>query len=96
MLAPVGAMSLYHEDGAMGSATAAAVADTSAICGMLVSEPWEELAATSPGRHFFQLYVCGDRDWLTEIITRVEAAGFAGIIVTADTPVIGRRDRALW
>lgn len=95
MLAPVGAMSLYHKDGAMGSARAAADAGTSAMCGMLVSEPWEEVAATSPGRHFFQLYVCGDRGWLTQIIRRVEAAGFAGIIVTADTPVIGRRDRAL-
>ena len=95
MLAPVGAMSLYHVDGAMGSADAAAAAGTSAMCGMLVSEPWEDLAATSPGRHFFQLYVCGDRSWLAEIIARVEAAGFAGIVVTADTPVIGRRDRAL-
>ncbi len=95
MLAPVGAMSLYHEDGAMGSAQAAAAAETAAMCGMLVSEPWEDLAATSPGRHFFQLYVCGDREWLREVITRVEAAGFAGIVVTVDTPVIGRRDRAL-
>ncbi|MDW3178944.1 MAG: alpha-hydroxy acid oxidase [Acidimicrobiia bacterium] len=95
MLAPVGAMSLYHEDGALGCARAAAAAGTSGMCGMLVSEPWEALADTAPGRHFFQLYVCGDRTWLTEVIQRVETAGFAGIVVTADTPVIGRRDRAL-
>ncbi len=95
ILAPVGAMSLYHSDGAIGAANAAAAAEISAMCGMLVSEPWEDLAATAPGRQIFQLYVCGDRDWLREVITRVEAAGFAGIVVTADTPVIGRRDRAL-
>lgn len=95
LLAPVGAMSLYHEDGAMGAARAAAAARTSAICGMLVSEPWEDLASTSPRRQFFQLYVCGDRAWLEDVIARVEAAGFAGLVVTADTPVIGRRDRAL-
>lgn len=95
MLAPVGAMSLYHEDGAMGSARAAAEIGTSAVCGMLVSEPWEDLASTAPGKQFFQLYVCGDRAWLAEVIARVEAAGFAGLVVTVDTPVIGRRDRAM-
>lgn len=95
MLAPVGAMSLYHDDGAMGSARAAADMGTSAICGMLVSEPWEDLAATAAGKQFFQLYVCGDRAWLADVIARVEAAGFAGLVVTVDTPVIGRRDRAM-
>lgn len=95
LLAPVGALSIYHDDGAMGAAKAAADAGTSAVCGMLVSEPWEDLSASAAGRHFFQLYVCGDRTWLAGVISRVEAAGFAGIVVTADTPVIGRRDRAL-
>jgi 4-hydroxymandelate oxidase len=93
--APVGAISLYHPDGAMGPALAAAAAGTSSVCGMLVSEPWEDLAATAPGRHFFQMYVGGDRAWLSDVIQRVEAAGFGGIVVTADSPVIGRRDRAL-
>jgi isopentenyl diphosphate isomerase/L-lactate dehydrogenase-like FMN-dependent dehydrogenase len=95
MLAPVGAVSLYHDDGAMGATVAAAGEGISTMCGMLVSDPWEDLAATAPGRNFFQLYVCGDRSWLAGVISRVEAAGFAGIVVTADTPVIGRRDRAL-
>jgi isopentenyl diphosphate isomerase/L-lactate dehydrogenase-like FMN-dependent dehydrogenase len=95
VMAPVGALSLYHRDGALGAARAAADAGTSSICSMLVSEPWEELAATAPGRQFFQLYVGGDRSWTAEVITRVEAAAFAGIVVTADSPVIGRRDRAL-
>lgn len=95
VMAPVGALSLYHPDGAMGSARAAAHAGTSAFCGMLVSEPWEELAATAPGRQFFQLYVGGGEDWLAGIIERVERAGFAGLCVTVDTPMIGRRDRSL-
>jgi isopentenyl diphosphate isomerase/L-lactate dehydrogenase-like FMN-dependent dehydrogenase len=94
-MAPVGALSLYHPDGAMGSAQAAAEAGTTAFCGMLVSEPWEDLAATAPGRNFFQLYVGGDRGWLAGIIERIESAGFAGLCVTVDTPVIGRRDRSL-
>ncbi len=98
VMAPVGAVSIYHPDrtsGAEVAARAAAESGTSSICSMLVSEPWEALAATAPGRHFFQMYVGGDRAWLAEVIARVEAAQFAGIVVTADAPVIGRRDRAL-
>ena len=95
VLAPVGAASLYHQDGSMGATKAAAQAGIPAMVGMLVSEPWEDLAALAPNRNFFQLYVCGDRAWLAGILSRVAAADFAGIILTADTPVIGRRDRAL-
>lgn len=95
VMAPVGALSLFTEGAAVASAAAAAAAGTSSICAMLVSDPWEDVAATAPGRHFFQMYVGGDRRWLTDVIGRVEAAGFAGIVVSADSPVIGRRDRAL-
>jgi isopentenyl diphosphate isomerase/L-lactate dehydrogenase-like FMN-dependent dehydrogenase len=95
MLAPVGALSIYHDHGAVAAAEAADAAGTIAFCGMLADDPWEDLAATSPGRHFFQVYVAGDRAWLGEIIARAEAAGYAGLCITADTPVIGRRDRSL-
>ena len=57
--------------------------------------PWEEVAATAPGRHFFQIYPMGDRTWMSVIADRAEQAGFAAICVTVDSPVIGRRDRSL-
>ena len=95
VMAPVGALSLYHPDGALGAAVAAVEAGTVSVCSMLVSERWEDVAATAPGRQFFQLYIGGDRSWTADVIARVEDAGFAGIVVTADSPVIGRRDRAL-
>ena len=95
VLAPVGALALYDADDALASATAAARISTSAFCGILSTSPWEEVAATAPGHHFFQLYVLGDRAWISDILDRVEQAGFAGICVTVDTPVIGRRDRSL-
>jgi len=95
VMAPVGAASLYHPEGAVAAAAAAATAGTSSTCAMLASSAWEDVAATAPGRHFFQLYVGGDRGWLAAVIARVEAAGFAGIIVSADSPVVGRRDRVL-
>jgi len=95
ILAPVGALALYDADDALASATAATGMETSAFCGILSSSSWEEVAATAPGRHFFQLYVLGDRPWIRDILVRVEEAGFGGVCVTVDTPVIGRRDGSL-
>ena len=95
MLAPVGALALYHPDDARASGEGAARAGTSIFCGTLGDQPWEDVAATAPGRHFFQMYVLGDRAWLKKVIERVENAGFAGICLTADTPAIARRDSSL-
>jgi isopentenyl diphosphate isomerase/L-lactate dehydrogenase-like FMN-dependent dehydrogenase len=68
---------------------------TATMCAALTNSSWEAVAATAPGGHFFQLYVFGDREWIGEILDRVEAAGFAAICVTVDAPAIGRRDRSL-
>ncbi|HKY46728.1 MAG TPA: alpha-hydroxy-acid oxidizing protein, partial [Acidimicrobiia bacterium] len=64
MLAPVGALALYHPDGAVAAGEGAARAGTSIFCGILGDQPWEDVAATAPGRHFFQMYALGDREWL--------------------------------
>ncbi len=95
MLAPVGALGIYDPGDALAAATAARDMGISAFCGILTTSVWEEVAATAPGRHFFQVYVLGDRGWMGEIVERVEKAGFAGICVTVDSPAIGRRDRTL-
>jgi isopentenyl diphosphate isomerase/L-lactate dehydrogenase-like FMN-dependent dehydrogenase len=95
MPAPIGALSLYDPGDALGAARAASEMGTSAICSTLSESPWEEVAATSPGRHLFQLYVLGDRNWMSEVVARVEEAGFAALCVTVDSPVIGRRDRSI-
>jgi isopentenyl diphosphate isomerase/L-lactate dehydrogenase-like FMN-dependent dehydrogenase len=95
MPAPVGALSMYDPGDALAAALAATEAGTSAFCSTLSTSPWEEVAATAPGRHVFQLYVLGDRSWVGDILERVESAGFGAVCVTVDTPVIGRRDRSL-
>jgi isopentenyl diphosphate isomerase/L-lactate dehydrogenase-like FMN-dependent dehydrogenase len=61
----------------------------------LSTSRWEDIAATSPGNHTFQLYVLGDREWQKDVVARIVAAGFAAICVTMDTPRIARRDAAL-
>lgn len=95
VLAPVAALGLYDPGDATAAAMAATTAGTSTFCAMLTGSNWEDVAATAPGRHFFQIYPMGDRKWLADIADRVGSAGFAGICVTVDSPVIGRRDRSL-
>jgi len=95
MLAPVAALGLYDPGDALAAAVAATRIGTSAFCAMLTGSSWEEVASTAPGRHFFQIYPMGDRTWMRGIADRAEHAGFAGICVTVDSPVIGRRDRSI-
>jgi isopentenyl diphosphate isomerase/L-lactate dehydrogenase-like FMN-dependent dehydrogenase len=95
MLAPIGALGVYDPGDAASAGRAAAGVGTSAFCSMFSTVPWAEVAATSPRRHFFQIYVSGERGWQADVIGRVEAAGFAGLCVTMDAPTIGRRDRSL-
>lgn len=96
MMAPVGALALYHPGDATESAKGAAESGTSAFCAtLLATAKWSDVAATAPGRHFFQLYVLGDRDWLGKVIDKVEASPFAGLTLTVDSPAVGRRDRSM-
>jgi isopentenyl diphosphate isomerase/L-lactate dehydrogenase-like FMN-dependent dehydrogenase len=95
MLAPVAALGLYDPGDALAAALAASAAGISSFCAVLTGSSWEDVAATAPGSHFFQVYPMGDRSWLGDIADRVESAGFAGICVTVDSPVVGRRDRSL-
>ena len=95
VLAPVGALGIYDPGDALSAARAATSMGTAAFCSIFCTTPWEEVAATAPGRHFFQLYVIGDRGWQADLLVRVGEAGFAGLCVTMDSPTVGRRDRSL-
>ena len=46
---------------------------------------------TSPSRLFFQLYVPMDRTRARALIHKVRAAGYQGLWITVDTPVLGKR-----
>lgn len=94
-LAPVGALALYDLGDALAAATAAIAAGVTAFCSLFTTSPWPDVAATASGRHFLQVYPLGDRTWLGNLVSSVEDLGFAGVCVTMDSPVIGRRDRSL-
>lgn len=98
LLAPVGVIGLCSQDGHGDIATAQASARSAVpmVASTLSVDPLEDVAANlgdTPG--FFQLYTPNDRALAESLVSRAEAAGFAGIVVTLDTWVPGWRPRDL-
>src|SRR5271156_6504678 len=97
-MAPIGVIGLCAQDGHGDLATAAAAARTGVpmVPPALSVDPREDVAAQfgdAPG--FFQLYTPTDRDLAASLVSRAEAAGFRGIVVTLDTWLTGWRPRDL-
>src|SRR4029450_12623868 len=53
----------------------------------------EDVKAASAGPVFYQLYLLGGRAAAEAALDRARVAGFAGLVVTVDTPVAGMRER---
>ena len=98
LMAPIGVIGLCAQDGHGDLATAEAAARTGVpmIASTLSVDPLEDVAARfggTPG--FFQLYTPTDRDLAASLVSRAEAAGYRGIVVTLDTWLTGWRPRDL-
>ncbi len=98
LLAPVGVIGLCGQDGHGDLTTARAAARTGVpmIASTLSADPLEDVAAQlgdTPG--LFQLYTPADRELAASFVSRAEAAGFRGIVVTLDTQILGWRPRDL-
>src|SRR6202007_806383 len=98
LMAPIGVIGLCAQDGPghLDPATARERAGVPRIASTLSADPMEDVAARFgdiPG--FFQLYTPTDRDLAASLVSRAEAAGFRGIVVTLDTWVTGWRPRDL-
>jgi isopentenyl diphosphate isomerase/L-lactate dehydrogenase-like FMN-dependent dehydrogenase len=93
LLAPTGLSGLAHASGEPALARAAERAGTRAVVSTAASYSIEEVATATGERHFFQLYPGPAGTDLTErFIDRAREAGYAGLMVTVDTPAIGNRD----
>lgn len=91
-VAPMAYQRLLHRSGELAVARAARDAGVPLAASMLSSVPIERLTGTGVTA-WFQLYWLRDRDRLRDVITRAEVAGCAALVITADTPVTGRRIR---
>ncbi len=98
LLAPVAFQRMAHPDGELASALAAASQGAGMVLSCQASMPLELVAqaiASDPNRGplWFQLYVQHDREFTLQLIKRAEAAGYEALVLTADAPVSGARDR---
>ncbi len=94
LLAPVGVLSIAHEEAEVGVAKAAAASGVPMILSSAATHSLEDVAATNAPR-WFQLYWVNDRDICASFVGRAEAAGYGAIVVTLDTLTLGWRPRDL-
>jgi 4-hydroxymandelate oxidase len=95
-VAPTAFHRLVHPDAE--PATAAGAADAGAIYTMSTrsTTPLEEVAAaTGAAPWWLQLYVLREQSFSDLLVDRAVAAGASAIVLTGDTPVLGRRLRDL-
>jgi isopentenyl diphosphate isomerase/L-lactate dehydrogenase-like FMN-dependent dehydrogenase len=92
-LAPTAFNKLGHPDGEIAAARAAGAAGTLMCCSTISSTPIEDVAEAATGPLWFQLYVYRDREVTRDLVRRAEAAGCRALVLTVDTPRLGRRER---
>jgi len=95
-LAPTAYQGLVRAEGEVATARAAGRAGLLAVFSTLSSRSLEEIAHATPmGPRWFQLYLQPKWNATERLIRRVERAGFTGLVLTVDTPVLGVRDAQL-
>ncbi|KQY85403.1 MULTISPECIES: alpha-hydroxy acid oxidase [Roseateles] len=98
LLAPIAYQCLFHADGELAIAHAAAAQGAGLVLSAQASVDMEAVAAPmradrNAGPLWFQLYWRDDRDFMRALLRRVEAAGYQALVLTVDAPVHGARDR---
>ncbi len=108
LVAPTAFQRMAHPDGELAMARAAAAAGTVMILSTLATSTLEDVAEAHDGAQgagaagtaggamggrWFQLYVYRDRGVTRSLVERAEAAGYDALVLTVDTPYLGRRLR---
>jgi lactate 2-monooxygenase len=94
LLAPVGVLSIAHEEAEVGVAKASASTGVPMLLSTAATRSIEEVAETNAPR-WFQLYWGNDREICASFVRRAEAAGYGAIVLTLDTLTLGWRPRDL-
>jgi L-lactate dehydrogenase (cytochrome) len=92
-IAPLGAAALAAYRGDLELARGAAQAGVPMILSASSLIRLEEVAQA--GARWFQAYLPGDPARIEALLARVQAAGFRVLVLTADVPVLGRRESDL-
>jgi L-lactate dehydrogenase (cytochrome) len=93
--APTGASRLYHPEGELAVARAAAKAGTLYSLSVAATHSIEEVAAASSGPKMLQILPFKDRALTRELLTRARESGYSALCLTVDATVRGKREREL-
>jgi (S)-3,5-dihydroxyphenylglycine transaminase len=92
-VAPLEYQTLLHPDGELATVRAAGAAGVPVVVSTFAGRTFEELAEAATAPLWAQVYCFRDRGITRDLVARAEAAGFEALVVTVDTPHLGRRPR---
>ena len=94
LVAPLAMQRMAHPDGELATARAAAAAGTvMCLSSAATARPAEVAAAAPDAPHWYQVYVFADRSLTIELVDEARGNGFSALVLTVDTPYLGRRER---
>jgi glycolate oxidase len=95
VLAPVGSLQTIAAGGAAHSVKAAAEFGSLAVISSSTQPSIEETARAAASDKWYQLYIRGDFDWITETVKRIADAGYRALVLTVDAAWYSIRERQL-
>ena len=96
LIAPLALQRMAHPEGEIATARAASAAGTIMCLSTSATARPAEIAIAAPdGKRWFQVYVFDDRSLTEELVTEAVENGFSALVLTVDTPYLGRRERDL-
>ncbi len=94
LVAPTAFQRMAHPDGEVATARAAAATGT-VMCLSTLSTAHPAEVVEAGGACWFQLYVFRDPGFTRALVEQAREQGFTALVLTVDTPVLGRRERDL-
>lgn len=86
-LAPVGHLGLVHAQAESDSARGAEAAQALMVASTQSTHKLEQIAASSAGPLWFQLYFQRQREHTLDLLQRAHRAGYKAVVVTLDAPI---------
>jgi len=93
LVAPMALQRMAHTDGELATARATTSVKTVFTVSTLSSVCVEDIRPACGFAPWFQIYVHQDRSLTEAMLARVSACGYGALVLTVDTPVLGRRER---
>lgn len=93
LIAPTGFAAMAHPSGEIAIAEAASNLGIGMTLSTMSNYSLEDVAAVARVPLWFQLYVYRDRAVTRALVERAEAVGYKALVLTVDTPILGRREK---